>query len=198
MSPRQPDPDAAVAALIGAARAGDEAAWTRLVRAVLPRVYRWALGLCGDPDEADDIAQEVLVRLHRHLPAFEERSRLTTWLYRVTWNAAAARRRRVWARRRAPLEELDLGQPQADDDPGERIDTARAVWLARAAFTELPPRQRAVFDLADLQGYAPAEIAELLGMNPVTVRVHLMKARRAVRSRVLAWAPALAPEGVKE
>ena len=185
MSAPEPDLDAAAASLIGAAREGDEEAWSRLVRAVHPRVYRWALGLCRDPDEADDIAQDALVRLYRHLPGFAGRSRFTVWLYRITWNAAAARRRQSWWRRRAPLEELVATGTMTGDDPEDCIDAARTAALARAAFAELPPRQRAIFDLADLQGYAPVEIAELLGMNPATVRVHLLKARRAVRAKLL-------------
>jgi RNA polymerase sigma-70 factor (ECF subfamily) len=117
----------------------------------------------------------------------------------VTWNAAATRRRLRWARRRASLAELDARAQPADEEPplDERVDARRLAGLARAALAELPARQRAVFDLADLQGHSPAEVAELLGMNPVTVRVHLMRARRAVRARVLAGlaAPVAAPAG---
>lgn len=195
MSAPEPDLDDAAASLIGAADQGDDEAWSRLLRAVHPRVYRWALGLCGDPDEADDITQDALVRLYRHLPGFAGRSRFTVWLYRLTWNAAAARRRQAWWRRRAPLRlaQSAVTEPRTGEDPGDCIDTTRAAALVRAAFIELPPRQRAIFDLADLQGYAPVEIAELLGMNPATVRVHLLKARRAVRAKLLQWAPALAP-----
>jgi len=55
----------------------------------------------------------------------------------------------------------------------------------RTFFDDLPPRQREVLDLADLQGFAPGEIAEMLKMNPVTVRAHLFRARRTLRARML-------------
>ena len=58
-------------------------------------------------------------------------------------------------------------------------------------FRELPRRQREIFYLADLEGFAPVEIAERLGMNPVTVRAHLLRARRALRARLLERHPEL-------
>jgi RNA polymerase sigma-70 factor (ECF subfamily) len=64
--------------------------------------------------------------------------------------------------------------------------------LLTAMFEELPERQRVIFDLADLQGYAQSEVAELLEMNPATVRAHLFKARRTIRRRLLEAAPELA------
>ena len=70
-----------------------------------------------------------------------------------------------------------------------------ALWpaadLVRAFFAELPERQREVFDLADLQGYRSSEVAELLGMNPSTVRGHLFRARRFIRNKILQSNPKL-------
>ena len=67
----------------------------------------------------------------------------------------------------------------------QHLQTENVVDHVMASFEHLPARQRQVFDLADLQGFSPAEIGEMLGMNPVTVRANLCKARRTIRAEVL-------------
>ncbi len=209
-----------LSSLVEGARNGDAEAFRRLARRVHRRVFRWALARTGDPDEAEDVAQEVLVRMHRAIGDFEGRSRFTTWLYRMTTNTAYTLARREGRRR-----EIRRGLREArnrGDDPGgapppgdvaspagraawavggtceprplEELERRRLVGLVKAYFDELPPRQRQIFDLADLQGHGPTEIAEMLGMNPSTVRANLHKARRAIRVRILAEDPALENE----
>jgi RNA polymerase sigma-70 factor (ECF subfamily) len=82
----------------------------------------------------------------------------------------------------------------AGPDPTVAFERRDAAGAARAALTGLPPRQREVFDLVDLQGHAPHEAAAVLGLSDGTVRTHLFRARRAVRAAVLALDPALAEE----
>jgi len=68
------------------------------------------------------------------------------------------------------------------------------VSAIRTLFERLPSRQRQIFDLADLQGYTPTEIGDMLGMNPVTVRANLCKARRAIRSKLIERHPKMVEE----
>ena len=172
--------------LARAASEGDSAAFERLVRDVYARIHRWALVRVGDPDDADDVTQAVLVTLHSKLGRWRGEGRFTTWLYRVTANEASSWRRR--AKRRARWTVRDSGQlAEAVDSlvaPSETEERSRTVELVTAFFRELPARQREVCDLVDFQGYQPAEVAEMLGMNPNTVRANLFKARRAIRERV--------------
>ena len=171
--------------------AGDAAALEALATWCYPRVARWALVRSGDRDEADDISQEVVVGLANRLASFEGRSRFSTWLYRVTVNTAGAGvRRRV--RRLALLASRPMPDP-ADEEHRQltALHGANMMQLVRALLTELPPRQRAVFDLADLQGYEAADIAAMMELEPVTVRAHLMRARRAMRALMLARVPEL-------
>lgn len=193
-----------VATLVRAARAGDEASFRQLVERVYGTIHRWALVRIGHPDDADEVTQRVLIRLHRHLDRWEGRGGFETWLYRITANAASSLCRE---QARASASELRV---TPDEPRGARLEASVAppeavapgpldrVWLGqltalvRDFFEELPPRQREVFDLADLQGYAPAEIAEMLNMNASTVRANLFKARRAIRLRVLERHPELA------
>jgi RNA polymerase sigma-70 factor (ECF subfamily) len=186
----------AVTPLVQRAQGGDQQALSDLLRGCHAQVHRWALSLTADPDEADDVAQEVLVRLHRNLGKFAARSRFTTWLYQVTRNAARdERRRRERQERRATHEHRD--ETWSDSDQGDRLEElhrARMVELVQAFFEELPERQREVFDLVDLQGCKPVELSEMLDMNPSTVRAHLLRARRTIRRRILERHPEMAEE----
>jgi RNA polymerase sigma-70 factor (ECF subfamily) len=178
-------------ALIDRARRGSTAAFAQLVALVHGPVRRWARRLTGDPDDADDIAQLVLLRLYERIDEFEGRSRLTTWLYRVTRNIALSRRRT--RERRAAL--LARSAPPSHVEPEVPApDPARIGALVRLHAASLSARQREVFDLADLQGIPTAEVAARLGVEPVTVRVTLMKARRAIRLRMLEAHPELLEE----
>ena len=89
-------PDDDLDLLVRRAQAGDAEAFDRLAARCRDRIYRWALVRIGDADEADDVTQTGLVRLATHLDRYDGRSRFTTWLYRVTANAAGG-----WFRRGA-------------------------------------------------------------------------------------------------
>ena len=185
--------DEGVDALVRRAQAGDESSFERLARRFYERIHRWALAKTGDPDDADDVAQEALVRLHRHIGRFDGRSAFTTWLYQVTRSAAADLHRKR-SRRLRLAEKVKREAPPAAHDPREEgadPDERRAASLVRTFLDELSERQREVFDLCDLQGHAPAEVSEMLELEPVTVRSHLFRARAAIRKRILESHPEL-------
>lgn len=169
--------------LITRSRHGDQRAFSTLVSAYQPRVFRWALALTGDQDEAEDITQEVFVRIYRKLGGFRGDGSLDAWLYRIT--------RRVVFRARRPLPRYI--EDSMDDvyrtDPGARIDRECALNLIRSVAATLPERQREVFILCDLEGRTPLEAAGILNMKDVSVRASLFKARTAIRRRILATHP---------
>jgi RNA polymerase sigma-70 factor (ECF subfamily) len=182
-----------LAELLRDARRGPPAAFDRLARRVQPLVRRWALVRTGDADRADDVVQRVLIGLHGGLDGFRGDSRLETWLYRITMNEAATQERER-ARRAVPVENVPDRAAGERDESGDRIDGlyARGVAeLVRSFFLELPDRQRQVFSLVDLEGRAASEVADMLDLSPSTVRVTLLRARRAVRSRILELHPEL-------
>jgi RNA polymerase sigma factor (sigma-70 family) len=179
------------AELASLAAAGDDAAFTTLVTRFQPAVFRWALVFARDPDEAEDIAQEVFVRTHRQIGGYRSDGPFEAWLYRITRRAATQIRRT--RRRRGRLALTPAARPLRDvytTDPGGRVDRERAATLIRELFAELPARQREIFDLVDLQGLSPAEVAERTGMKAVAVRANLFKARKAIRESLLATHPA--------
>ena len=183
-----------MAPLVGRAQAGDARARDELLRRCHATVYRWALVHTGDPDDADDVAQEVLVRLYTRLDRYAGRSRFTTWLYQVTRNAAIGFGRRLASGLR--LAHNVARQPEAEsaarEDPVERAQESQVRQIVTELFRALPARQREVFHLTEVEGLAAPEIAERLGMSPVTVRAHLFRARRALRTKILARHPELA------
>jgi RNA polymerase sigma-70 factor (ECF subfamily) len=187
---RSDDRSRSLAALIPAAAYGDVAAFEQLVGALQPHVYRWALTFARDADDADEITQDTFVRVHRNLGQFRGESALEAWVYGITRRVALQRKRK--SDRRKWLSESVI--PGLDNvyntDPGGRVDRQRIAGYIRHFFTELPPRQREVFDLVDLQGHEPAEVAEMLGLKQATLRASLFKARASIRANIIAAHPA--------
>ena len=173
--------------LVDRARRGDETAFRRLVERHRDRIYRQALVQTGDADDAEDVTQEVLVRLHLELKDFRGDSKFETWLFTLTRNAAADFRSKRDRPRRlaARMRELGGGEDGGENDPAGRLEASLIGDQVRAFLTQLSERQRTVLDLVDLQGYPTGEVAEMLGMRPVTVRTHLMRARRVLREKML-------------
>lgn len=184
--------DDVVADLVQRSLAGDPGARDALLGHCHGTIYRWALMHTGDPDDAADVAQEVLLVLHTRLDRYGGRARFSTWLYQVTRNAARGLGRRIASRlrlaRRLTLEPASALHPAS---PLDRLEASETGALVASLFCELPARQREILYLVDLEGVRPAEIAQRLGLNPVTVRVHLLRARRALRALILERHPGL-------
>src|SRR3954466_11242069 len=178
------------AQLVSLASAGDDSAFTTLVTRFQPAVFRWALIFARDADEAEDISQEVFVRAHQRLGQYRSDGSLDAWLYRITRRAALQMSRT--SKRRGRLARSPAALPARDvytTDPGGRVDRQRAAAIIHELFEKLPPRQREIFDLIDLQGLSPAEAGERTGMKAVSIRANLFKARKATRERLLCTNP---------
>ncbi|HUU46405.1 MAG TPA: sigma-70 family RNA polymerase sigma factor [Acidobacteriota bacterium] len=172
--------------LIVRARRGESAAWRTLIERYQNQVYAIAFRMVGDADDAQDIAQEVFVRFYRTLDRFRPDGRIATWLYRVAVNLAIDTKRRRLRRPDETVEPVD--QNPLPDTRAEQRDLR--VILERIIHT-LPPKQRRVLVLRDLQGFSTEEIAEILRCRQNTVRVHLARARLRVKEIVTAQYPEL-------
>lgn len=181
--------------LLARVQAGDAGAFTIFVERYKPAVFRWAVGLVSDGDEAEDIAQEVFVRSYRKLGSFRGDGTIEGWLYRIT--RRVAERHRTKKKRRTVLGALPAARPTAEvytTDPGGRVDRERALAIIYESVEELPLRQREAFDLCDLQGHSPVDAGEMLGVKPVSVRANLFKARASIRRRILLTHPQYADQ----
>lgn len=175
---------------------GDEASFTSFVEAFQPIVFRWAIGLVGDGDDADDVTQEVFVIVYGHLRSYRSEGSLDGWLYRITRRVALRRHRK--AKRRAVLDALPAAHRTSEvytTDPGARVDRENVIATITEALKTLPPRQREIFDLCDLQGMSQGEAAELLSVKAVSVRANLFKARAAIRRNILRMHPRYSEQG---
>jgi RNA polymerase sigma-70 factor, ECF subfamily len=178
--------EAEINGLVERARAGDEAASNSLLAGLRAQMLRWAVVVTGDVDEAEDVTQQVSMTLHRKLGSFQSKSRFTTWVYTIVRNTAIEAKRKSGRRATVELDDDVVNQLSSSmEDHIDRMSNERMATTVRAFFGELPPRQRQLIELIDQRGCTPAEAAEIMEIEPETARVHLLRARRALRARML-------------
>ncbi|HWL82931.1 MAG TPA: sigma-70 family RNA polymerase sigma factor [Roseomonas sp.] len=169
------------ATLLGWAAAGDRRAFDALAARHLPLLYRVALRVTGQPAEAEEVAQEAMLRLWQNAAKFDPaRAQLGTWLYRITANLAIDRARRT---RFQPLAEA-AEAPDPAPGPEAALDARQRRALLAAALEELPPRQRAALALSYDQGLSGAEAAAALSVSTRALEGLLRRARRFLAARL--------------
>jgi RNA polymerase sigma-70 factor (ECF subfamily) len=180
-----------------ALRAGDRAEFARLVDAHSPSIYRLALKILGDAQDAEDILQETFLKAYRALPGFEGRSSVSTWLYRIAANEAF-----MLLRRRKPdagSVSVDEPQPAVDGEqepiqivdwcclPEDELLSAEARRHLDTAVSRLTPALRAVFLLRDIEGLSVRDTAEALNVSEAAVKTRLLRARLNLREQLSAY-----------
>lgn len=176
-------------------RAGDPLAFRSMVDVNSANIYYLALKLLGDEQEAEDVLQETFLSAFEAIDSFEGRSKLSTWLYRIAYNASLMRLRK---RSRmttfsldqpsdeAAAEEMPVAQHLVDwsSVPDDLLLTAEARQEMDQAIAELPGSLKSVFVLRDVQGLSGADTAEVLGITVQAVKNRLHRARLRLRSRL--------------
>ncbi len=180
MALEQPDP-----AILRRAQAGDERAFTTIVRAYERPVFSYVLRLVHDRSLAEDMTQEVFLRVFQGLRSFDRRSLFTTWLFQVTKNRVLDELRSLDRRPRSGMT-FDAMDVPVLDAPYERVETMDALW--RAVET-LPVDLKMALLLRDVVGLSYVEVAEALEITLATVKWRIYKGREGVQV-------ALAREGV--
>jgi len=176
--------------LLEAARGGDPEALEALLERYQPRVYRFGLKMCRDSEDAKDVVQDTLLAAARSLRDFRGASSLSTWLYTITRSFCIKKRRRS---KFAPQAEVSLdgeaGQEAlATADPGRAPDelaAGREIEQAlERAIRALPPAQREILMLRDVEGLTAPEVAEVTGLKVEAVKSRLHRARTALRGQL--------------
>jgi len=171
-----PQPDLAI---LRKAQRGDERAFAIIVRSYETPVYNYVLRLTnGDKSLAEDLTQEVFLRVFQGLPRFSLRCKFTTWLFQVTKNRVLDELR---ARERRPGSSINLDDaPQLEvvDQPVERVEAIDALWRAIEA---LPVDLKMALLLRDVVGLSYNEIADSLEVTLATVKWRIFKAREDVQ-----------------
>jgi RNA polymerase sigma-70 factor, ECF subfamily len=176
--------DAEDAELVARARdRGDTAALEELVRRHRDTAYRVALRICLDASEAEDIAQEGLVRAWRSLQRFRGDAAFSTWLYRIVTNLAL---NAISRRREQPTSELPE-PPGPDLDPAGRVADRERLTVALAALADLTAEQRACYVLREVEGLGYAEIGAVLGLSLAAVKGRLFRARAELAAALLRY-----------
>jgi RNA polymerase sigma-70 factor, ECF subfamily len=177
--------------LVAALKRKEPAAFDRLVAQHGTMLYRVALRLMGQAEEAAEVVQETLLTVYEKIHTFEEHAALTTWLYRIVVNTALMRLR---AKARVPEELLDMAGPQFTEDgqharevaewalpPEEALLRREARTVLQEAMARLPELYRAVYVLAEIEGLPHQETAAILGITVGTVKTRLHRARLFLR-----------------
>ena len=177
----QPDPG-----VLRKAQRGDERAFTLIVRAYETPVYNYVLRLVNDRALAEDLTQEVFLRVFQGLPKFSLRSKFTTWLFQVTKNRVLDELRASERRPRLSVALDDIPPLEVVDAPLENVEAMDAVWRSVG---DLTPDLKMALLLRDVVGLSYTEIADSLEITLATVKWRIYKAREEVQL-------ALAREGI--
>jgi RNA polymerase sigma-70 factor (ECF subfamily) len=171
--------------LISRASAGDHAAFQALVERHRSMVYRVAYQFAGNHHDAEDIAQEVFIKVFRSLDRFRQDAQLTSWMYRIVMNACIDFRRRHSPAASAPFgeeaEQRMLNTPEESPGPEDTTYAGELGEVLEAEIGRLPPGQRLVFVMRHHQGLKLGEIAEALGLAEGTVKRQLHAAVHRLR-----------------
>ena len=169
--------------LIRRAQAGEESAFSDLVRRHQRRAWRVARNMVPSDEDAEDLAQEAFLRVFRSLERFDFQHDFTTWLYRIVTNLSIdfLRRRRPVVSTSSVADddevELDFSDPR-DEQPSDFIEAEETAGEVQECLAALAPHFQAVLVLRELEGLACTEIADIVGATHVTVRWRLHRGRK--------------------
>ena len=181
-----PDPAETEASLLARAQAGDVSAFERLSLAYADRLYMLLLRLLGDRSEAEDVAQEVMLRAWQGIARFQGRSSYFTWLYRIAVNEAS---RALEKKGRRPAgvsigaHELQL-PASAAHDPTRQAENSELRRALGQALAQLPPQLRTAIVLRDIEGLSTQEAADIVGVSQAAFKSRLHQARLRVRTAI--------------
>ena len=154
-----------------------------ILRQLAPAIRRYLRRYCGDPDIAEDVLQDTLLRIDRALPGFDGRARLETWALAIATRAAADYFRAA-ARQppSMPWAESDVAELADDCTLEERLVIDEMNRCVRAVIDTLPLDYRAALILRDIEGHSVDEVRLILGCSPATAKIRIHRARDRLRS----------------
>ncbi len=174
---------------IEALRQGDRAEFARFVEQYDAYVYRLALRILGNRQDAEDVLQETFIKAFKHLPSFDGRSSLSTWLYRIATNEALM----LLRKEKGGVVSLDDPYPNGEEEqepiqivdwcclPEETLMNAETKQMLDQAIAQLSPALRVVVILRDLQGLSTRETSQILNISEEAVKTRLSRARLQLR-----------------
>jgi len=181
--------------LVEQSKQGDEEAFGVLVKKYKTKVFNLAYSFTKDRETADDLAQEVFIKVYYALEKFKFKSGFGTWLYRIAVNHLKDHLRKHAKERHISLEVLGR-EPSLSEDEIKKKEKAREAAdrkkLLYKSLQSLPEKYQVIISLRDIQGHSYEEIAGILRLSPGTVDSRLHRARKMLRKKI---APFLSQEG---
>lgn len=192
MNTKVTDPIQAEGFSLEALRAGDKAEFSKLVEAYSTNVYRLAMKMLGNQQDAEDVLQETFMKAYRHLKGFNGRSRVSTWLFRIATNEALM----LLRRQRSNVFSIDepIQTDDGDQDPVQIVDwcclperelmSSETRTNLNRAIENLPHNLKVVFLLREIENQSTQETAEVLGLSETAVKTRLSRARMRLREEL--------------
>ncbi len=174
--------------LIQEAVRGSQQAFRAIVETNQGFVYTVAYRFVNNEQEAEDITQEVFVRLWKNLHTYKQEVKLTTWLYKIVTNRCLDFLKSRHGRQRKNKVDIDKTRFVTDQSTPEKVFQQQELSrIIHAAADDLTPKQKAVFILRDLEGLSQEEVGEALSMTTGNVKSNLFYARKKMTEKLKAW-----------
>lgn len=178
--------------LVNRARAGDSAAFSELLKRYEGKIFRLAMNITQNREDAEDVLQEAFFKAYEHLDQFQGNSKFYTWVVRIAVNQALMKLRKRKSDRTVSIDEqIDTGEDTVvreiaawDPDPEERYSRDELQGILAEAIDELAPIYKTVFTLRDVDGLSTEETAEVLELTVPAVKSRLLRARLQLRDRL--------------
>lgn len=172
--------------LVQQSQQGDEEAFGALVKKYKRKVFHLAYSLVRNPESADDMAQEIFIKVFFALPRFNFQSKFSTWLYRIAVNHIKDHLRKEKKSPQIPVEEsmVETIQDHRAQKKGQKQILEKQSELLHKAIQPLSPKYQIILSLRDIQGLSYEEIARVLKLSPGTVDSRLHRARKMLRKKI--------------
>jgi RNA polymerase sigma-70 factor (ECF subfamily) len=178
--------------LVARAREGDTASFSTLLRRYEGKIFRLAMNITQNREDAEDVLQESFLKAYEHLDQFLGNSKFYTWIVRIAVNQALMKLRKRRSDRAVSLDEqIDTGEDTVvreiaawDPDPEQRYSREELHTILSTVIDELAPIYRTVFTLRDVDGLSTEETAEALELSVPAVKSRLLRARLQLRDKL--------------
>lgn len=178
--------------LVAQARKGDAASFSILLRRYEGKIFRLAMNITQNREDAEDVLQEAFLKAYEHLDQFQGNSRFYTWVVRIAVNQALMKLRKRRSDRAVSLDEqIDTGEDVVvreiaswDPDPEQQYSQEELNRILTVAIDDLAPIYRTVFTLRDVDGLSTEETAEALDLTVPAVKSRLLRARLQLRDKL--------------
>jgi RNA polymerase sigma-70 factor (ECF subfamily) len=172
--------------LVAAAKSGDHEAFERLVKAYQDRLFNGIVQIVHSRDDAEDVVQDAFIQAYQKLASFRGKSSFYTWLYRIAVNLAfsSGRKRRTQVSLDQSYDVVGNEPLDPSGSPSQRMERREQVGQIRRALASLSDEHRTVLVLRGIEGFDYETIAEVLNLNPGTVRSRIHRARTSFKERL--------------